>query len=93
MFKRTLVRERRRFHFDNAFKRVLHTPTGEVPKPTDKEKERGYIAFVRDPNDDVYHNDRPLPGGVEDGRRLLSRSAYADERNAFSPGRGSRAFT
>jgi hypothetical protein len=54
------VRERRRFHFDNAFKRVLHAPSGATPQPSDVEKERGFIAFHRDGMEDVFHNDRPL---------------------------------
>jgi hypothetical protein len=56
------VKERRRFHFDNAFKRILPRPTGEAPRPTAEEKERGFVAFHRDWMKDVNVNDRPLPG-------------------------------
>jgi hypothetical protein len=70
------VKERRRFHFNNAFKRVLHPPTGEPPRPTDEERSRGFLAFTRDWMSDVYHNDRPLPGERADG---LSGEAFAGE--------------
>jgi hypothetical protein len=70
------VKERRRFHFDNAFKRVLHTPTGEAPQPTEAEGERGFVAFHRDGMRDVYHNDRPLAG---ERTEELGGSAFAAE--------------
>jgi hypothetical protein len=70
------VRERRRWHFDNAFKRVLPRPSGEAPKPTDAERGRGFIAFHRDFMKDVNVNDRPLPGErVEE----LTAAAFAGE--------------
>ena len=70
------VRARRRFHFDNSFKRVLPRPTGAAPKPTEAERERGFLAFHRDPMKDVNVHDRPLPGErVEE----LSGSAFAGE--------------
>jgi hypothetical protein len=70
------VKQRRRFHFDNAFKRALHQPTGETPRPTEDERERGFVAFTRDWMSDVYHNDRPRPGErVEE----LTGSAFAGE--------------
>lgn len=56
------VRERRRFHFDNAFKRVLPPPTGEPVKPTGAERDRGFVIFHRDPMTDVNVSDRPLAG-------------------------------
>lgn len=70
------VKERRRFHFDNAFKRVLNTPTGATPTPSDVEKRRGFVVFTRDWMEDVHHNDRP-----RDGERVeeLSGSAFAGE--------------
>src|SRR5205807_1463415 len=70
------VRQRRRWHFDNAFKRVLPPPTGEAPKPTDAERERGFIAFHRDFMKDVNVGDRPLAAErVEE----LTASAFAGE--------------
>ena len=76
------VKERRRFHFDNYFKRILHVPSGKAPQPTEAEQERGFIAFVRDWMNDVYSNDRPLPGErVEE----LTGTAFAGE---YRPGYG-----
>ena len=65
------VKARRRFHFDNAFKRVLPRPTGEAPQPTAAEKERGFVAFHRDWMKDVNVNDRPLPGETRRGADRL----------------------
>jgi len=70
------VKARRRFHFDNAFKRVLPRPTGEPPRPSESEKERGFIAFHRDAMKDVNVQDRPRPGERGD---VLSGSAFAGE--------------
>jgi len=70
------VKARRRFHFDNTFKRVLHSPSGEAPTPTETEQKRGFIAFSRDYMADVYHNDRPLPDERVD---QLKGSAFAGE--------------
>ena len=70
------VRARRRFHFDNAFKRVLPRPSGEAPRPSDAEQKRGFIAFDRDWMKDVHVTDRPGPGErVEE----LGGSAFAGE--------------
>jgi hypothetical protein len=70
------VRSRRRSHFDNAFKKVVHRPTGERSRPTEEERGRGFVAFSRDWMSDVYANDRPLPGErVEE----LTGSAFAGE--------------
>jgi len=80
------VKARRRFHFSNAFKRVLHPPSG--PHPTlpqigggkgggnAAEKERGFIVFARDWMKDVYHNDRPLAG---ERIERLSAAGFAGE--------------
>jgi hypothetical protein len=70
------VKERRRFHFDNAFKRVLHPPTGQPVTATQAEQDRGWIAFTRDWMADVFVNDAPLPGE----RTLeLKAAAFAGE--------------
>ncbi|HET6882816.1 MAG TPA: glycoside hydrolase domain-containing protein [Pirellulales bacterium] len=58
------VRARRRFHFDNAFKRVLPAPTGELLEASKAEHDRGFVLFSRDPMQDVNVSDRPLPGEV-----------------------------
>jgi hypothetical protein len=70
------VKERRRFHFDNDFKRIIHPPSGAAPEVAEPDRERGFITFTRDWMTDVYSNDRPLPGErVEE----LSGSAFAGE--------------
>jgi hypothetical protein len=71
------VKARRRFHFDNAFRRVLHAPTGAPPHPTEAERDRGFVVFHRDFMHDVFHNDRPLPG---ERVERLSGSAFAGEQ-------------
>lgn len=70
------VKERRRFHFDNTFKRILPVPTGGAPAPARADIERGFIVFSRDPMKDVNVNDRPLPGEV--GSALVG-SGFAGE--------------
>jgi hypothetical protein len=70
------VRARRRFHFDNDFKRVLHEATGEKLRPTDAEGERGVVLFTRDWMEDVYSNDRPAAG---ERVERLSGAAFAGE--------------
>jgi hypothetical protein len=56
------VKERRRFHFDNTFKRVLPPPTGAAPEVSKTEAGLGFIAFSRDWMKDVNVTDRALPG-------------------------------
>ncbi|HWG43048.1 MAG TPA: glycoside hydrolase domain-containing protein [Gemmataceae bacterium] len=70
------VQQRRRFHFDNAFKRVLHRPANETPKPAEDEKSRGFVAFSRDWMRDVYSNDVPAPA---ERVKELNGSAFAGE--------------
>jgi hypothetical protein len=53
------VEDRRRFHFDNYFKRVLHRPAGDPLQPTEEEQRRGYVVFARDYMQDIYYNDTP----------------------------------
>jgi len=54
------VKEKRRFYFDNAFKRVLHLPEGDPVQPTSEDAGRGYTIFHRDLMKDVYYNDTPF---------------------------------
>ena len=68
--------QKRRFHFDNYFKRILHAPTGEALRPTAEDQRRGYVGFVRDTMQDVYDND--LPEADEIGRPLQAE-AFAGE--------------
>lgn len=70
------VRDRRRFHFDTAFKRVLHPAGGEPVTADAAERQRGFVAFSRDPMTDVYHNDRPAAG---ERATTLTGSAFAGE--------------
>jgi hypothetical protein len=64
------VKEKRRFYFDNAFKRVLHSPEGDPVQPTAEDAGRGYTIFQRDFMKDVYYNDTPFRG--ETGRPLAA---------------------
>ena len=51
--------DRRRFHFDNYFKRILHRPSGDPLAPSDADQARGYVLFTRDIMKEVYYNDTP----------------------------------
>ncbi|MGA2033717.1 MAG: hypothetical protein ABSG68_15800 [Thermoguttaceae bacterium] len=53
------VQAKRRFYFDNAFKRVLHRPTDDPLRPTAEDRRRGYVLFQRDFMQEVYYNDTP----------------------------------
>src|SRR5262249_27418543 len=70
------VKARRRFHFDNTFKRVLPLPSGPTPQPTQAEQPRGFIVFNRNYMKDVHINDRPLAGEYV---KQLTGSAFAGE--------------
>lgn len=58
------VKEKRRFYFDNAFKRVLHSPAGDPVPPTAADAARGYRIFQRDFMKEVYYNDAPQRGEI-----------------------------
>jgi len=75
------VKARRRFHFDNYFKRVLHTPSGPSPEPSPTDRARGFLVFSRGWMSDVYYNDRPLAG---ERVERLSGSAFAGEREPLT---------
>ena len=70
------VKARRRFHFDNYFKRTLHPPAGEMPAWTDAERARGFAVFARDWMREVFYNDRPAP---DERVERLTASAFAGE--------------
>lgn len=70
------VKERRRFHFDNTFKRVLPAPLAALPAATEGDRAQGYIAFSRGPMEDVHVTDRPVP---KDRADTLTASAFAGE--------------
>ena len=58
------VEARRRFCFDNAFKRVLPAPSGDPLKLSDEDRQRGFVLFQRDPMRDVSYNDTPFKNEV-----------------------------
>ncbi len=64
------VKEKRRFYFDNAFKRVLHNAEGSPLQPAADDTGRGYLVFQRDFMKDVYYNDTPYRG--ETGQPLAA---------------------
>jgi hypothetical protein len=51
---------KRRFYFDNYFKRVLPASGGDPLNPTEEDRRRGFVVFERDPMRDVSYNDTPL---------------------------------
>jgi hypothetical protein len=59
------VENKRRFYFDNSFKRVLHMATGDPLNPSAGDKKRGYIVFHRDPMLDLYPNDTPFKNEID----------------------------
>jgi hypothetical protein len=59
------VKEKRRFYFDNTFKRVLHNPGGDPLQPTAQDAARGYLVFQRDFMREVYYNDTPYRGETD----------------------------
>ena len=86
---------RRRFYFDNYFKRVLPEPSGEPLRPTAEERRRGFVAFQRDPMQDVSYNDTPRKNEIVDRLKgeAFARRIRADDRGARAaarPGQGSR---
>jgi len=54
------VEDRRRFYFDNYFKRILHQPTGDLLAPSPADAARAYLIFRRDYMQDVHSRPRPL---------------------------------
>lgn len=70
------VAQKRRFYFDNYFKRVLHRPTGDPLQPSAEDQRRGYVVFQRDWMQEVYYNDTPHTAEI--GGRLRGE-AFAGE--------------
>ncbi|MEI6169122.1 MAG: hypothetical protein WCS52_18225 [bacterium] len=56
------VENRRRFYFDNYFKRILHKPAGDPLAPAAADQARGYVLFQPDTMRDIYYNDTPKAG-------------------------------
>jgi hypothetical protein len=70
------VEAKRRFYFNNSFKRVLHRPTGDPLQPTDIERQRGYVIFSRDFMKDLFYNDTPFKDEIG---KLLAAGAFAGQ--------------
>ena len=70
------VEARRRFHFDNYFKRAAHNPTGDALAPTDADKTQGFVTFTRNIMQDVYYNDTPFKSELG---KPLSADVFAGE--------------
>ena len=68
--------DRRRFYFDNYFKRALHRPTGDPLAPTAADQARGYVLFQRDAMEDVFYNDTPK---TNEAAAKLRGEAFAGE--------------
>ena len=80
---------RRRFYFDNYFKRVLPEPTGEPVRPTGEERRRGFVTFQRDPMEDVSYNDTPRKNEIVDRvRGVAFAGEYEPMTVALLPLRG-----
>ena len=75
------VEGRRRFHFDNYFKRILHKPTGDPLAPTADDTKRGYVVFQRDIMKDLYYNDTPAKDEIG---KPLALDAFAGELESAS---------
>lgn len=74
--------DKRRFHFDNYFKRVLHRPAGDPLQPSAEDTARGYLVFQRDYMKDVYYNDTPLKDEIG---QPLAAAAFAGEYEPVTP--------
>ena len=68
--------DRRRFYFDNYFKRVLPEPSGQPLRPTEADRSRGFVAFQRDFMQDVSYNDTPQQREIVD---VIRGEAFAGE--------------
>jgi hypothetical protein len=79
----THVEARRRFYFDNYFKRILPSPAGDPLEPTAEDRRRGFVLFQRDPMQDVSYNATPSKGERVD--RLVGE-AFAGEYEPVTMG-------
>ena len=77
------VEARRRFYFDNYFKRVLHRPEPSPVRPKAADARRGYLIFTRDFMKEVHYNDTPLAGEVA---KSLGAEAFAGELEPLTLG-------
>ena len=67
---------KRRFYFDNYFKRVLPLPAGEPAEPTAEDRRRGFVLFQPDFMRDVASNGSPLKNEIVS---VLRGEAFAGE--------------
>jgi len=79
----THVEARRRFYFDNYFKRILPSPSGDPLQPTEEDRRRGFVVFQRDPMQDISYNARPWKGEL--AHRLVGE-AFAGEYEPVTMG-------
>ena len=77
------TRERRRFYFDNQFKRVLHTSTGDPLQPTPEETRQGLVFFQRDLMKDIFYNDTPFRSEIG---KPLSGDAFPGQETPLIAG-------
>ena len=70
------VENRRRFYFDNYFKRILARPSGAPLAPSVEDQARGYVAFSRDPMQEVSYNDTPK---ADERCNQLAAESFAGE--------------
>lgn len=75
------VKEKRRFYFDNYFKRVLHRATGDALAPSPAETQRGYVLFARDFMRDLYYNDTPFRDELE---KPLEAEVFAGQQEPLT---------
>jgi len=77
------VKERRRFYFDNAFKRVLPRATGDPLQPTAEDARRGYVVYQRDLMGDLDYNGMPFRGELG---KPLSADAFPGQETPLIMG-------
>jgi hypothetical protein len=70
------VVEKRRFFFNNYFRRVLRSPSEAPLKPNRDAINRGYVTFTRDYMEDVYYNDNPVESEID---QTVTGFGFAEE--------------
>jgi hypothetical protein len=77
------VEAKRRFYFDNYFKRILHRPSGDPIEPGPEDRRRGFVLFDRDFMKDLYYNDTPFQNEI---CGALSAEAFAGQYETVTLG-------
>jgi hypothetical protein len=75
------VEDKRRFYFDNNFKRILHRGVGEPIPPSAEDEQRGYVPFQREPMREVFYNDKPARGEIG---KALAAEAFPGQRGTMT---------